>query len=338
MAITPFDDVEKTSIKAQLQDDNGVAVVIGQKTMANSLPIAIASDQPAVPITDIYDITNPPTAYALRANKVITSGSVYNTSDALTSDISITDFIFGGRGAGQASLFSCDPASTTLLPNGGFNSSGDVSAWTNAGIGNSALGSWSYATDQFTMGTGSAKFTFTTSANNDYPAIKYTWGTAQNLTAWRYIKADVRVTVAAGGTQTRTVQMILTDANGITRTYQISGSTTTAPFNTEQWQTLTAEIEAPNASSGNFDIYNVSSITLKLLDGGNKAGSIWWDNVRFVEARTLLQRIYNFGNFTNQILLNPAEAYSSGQNICIEVRNNDASAAEFTAVAKGIVR
>lgn len=277
------------------------------------------------------------TAFRISADKVVATNTSYFESFTMTNNIGLTDFHFGGRGIGQASISRYVDATTSQVPSGGFNSNGDVATWTNTGNGSSAGIAWVYATDQSTEGTGSAKHTFTQSDNNNYPAISYTWSSPQDFSLWRNILARVRVTVAAGGQQSRTVSIILTDSGGGTRTYSITGTTTTAPFSTEQWQTITGDIRNPTSESGTFDIFNVISIQLKLQDGGNKTGSIWWDDVELQGALTLIERIYIPGNATSQIIVNPAQTLSIGEVLMLIIRNNDASSKEFTAVAQGMV-
>jgi hypothetical protein len=284
------------------------------------------------------EILSPLPGFVARANSVVSAGTTVTNTYTMTDDIALVDFHFGGRGIGQASLFRCTEGITEQLPGGGFNSSGDVSQWTNAGIGSSSGLTWSYTTAQQAEGTGSATTTFTQSDSNNFPAIKYTYSTPKNMNTWRYISAKVRVTVAAGGVQTRTVSIILTDIGGNTRTFSVAGTTTTAPFSTEQWVTILGEIENPTATVGTFDIYNVASVTLKLLDGGNKAGTIYWDDIEFVTSQELIERIYIEANSTFQLVLNPAELFDIGEVLCLQYKNNDATSKEFTVTAKGVVR
>lgn len=284
------------------------------------------------------EILSPLPGFVARSNKVLAAGVTQTDQYTMTQDIALIDFHFGGRGAGQASLLKIDAAAVEFVPNGGFNSSGDVSAWTNAGAGSSASLTWAYSTAQFFEGTGSASVTFTQSDNNNFPAIKYTWGTPKDVSAWKQISAHVRVTVAAGGSQTRSVQIILTDIVGSTRVYSITGTTTTAPFSTEQWLQILGTIDTPTSEVGTFDPYNVASITLKLLDGGNKAGTIYWDNVRFLQSQELIERIYIDANRTFQLVLDPAELFDNGEILGLQFKNNDSTAKEFTITAKGVVR
>jgi hypothetical protein len=282
-------------------------------------------------------ILSPIPAFTAISNKVLTAGVSILDSYTMTSKIAITDFRFGGRGIGQASLFRVNNSAIEFVPGGGFNSSSDVSMWTNAGNGSSSNLTWTYSTAQFIEGTGSASLTFTQSDNNNFPAIRYTWSSPKNVNEWEEISAHVRVTVAGGGAQSRRVQIILTDVNNATRIYEITGTANTAPFNTEQWLQILGVIDSPNSETGTFDPYNVSSITLKLLDGGNKSGTIYWDNVRFLKSKQLIDRIYISANQTTQLTINPVEIFETGEVLGIQYKNNDTTAREFTVIAKGVI-
>lgn len=284
------------------------------------------------------EILSPLPGFIARSNRVLAAGAAQSDTYTMVDDIALIDFHFGGRGIGQALISRVDTTVTELVPGGGFNSPSDVALWTNAGNGSSSGLTWTYTTAQAQEGTGSATVTFTQSDNNNFPAIKYTWSTPKDFSAWHEIQAYARVTVAAGGNQTRSIQIILTDVNAATRTYAVTGSTTTPPFNTEQWLQILGIIENPTSETGTFDPFNVSSITLRLLDGGNKAGTIYWDNVKLLHSKTIIERIYISANSTFQLNLNPVELFDTGDVLGIEFKNNDITAKEFTVTTKGVLR
>lgn len=283
------------------------------------------------------EILSPLAAFVARSNKVLLAGQAIVDVYTMAQDIALVDFHFGGRGQGQAAIGRLDQSGTEQVPGGGFNSSSDVSMWTNAGAGSSSGLTWAYTTAQAFEGSGSATVTFTQSDNNNFPAIKYTWSSPKDVTNWRYINARGRVTVAAGGNQTRELQIILTDVNANTRLYKTAGTTTTAPFSTEQWVQVLGEIPIPFSETGVFDPFNVSSITLKLLDGGNKSGTIYWDDVKFMESFELIERIYIDANRTFQLTLNPSEIVMTGEKLAILYKNSDSAAKEYTVTAKGVI-
>lgn len=267
--------------------------------------------------------------------KVLGPGRVEYFSHTLDSRAAFKELHIGGRVACEGSLARYHPSNIDLF--GGFNSIAQVAAWSNTSAGSSALLSWAYATDQFTEGTGSAKMTFTQSDNNNYPEISYTFPTPRDLSSWRYIKAQARVTVAAGGSQTRRVQVILRSGTA-TRIWEVAGTTTTPPFSTEQWHQITGEIENPTSvgGTGTFDINNVTGISLKLLDGGNKAGSIWWDNVHFYSEIELVDKIYSANGTTIQIQLDPVNVFEIGEDFLMAIKNTSANTDEVQISVSGV--
>lgn len=64
-----------STVKAQLQDNNGTPIILGQTTMSSSLPVAIASDQSSIPVTFSGNVTVvQPTGTNLHT--VVDSGSI----------------------------------------------------------------------------------------------------------------------------------------------------------------------------------------------------------------------------------------------------------------------
>lgn len=300
----------------------------------NGLEIGTAENP--IYINGQSELLSPLPGFVARSNRVIPAGSAYFQTYTMAQDIALVDFHFGGKGIGQSSLLRVNENDTQFVPGGGFNSNADVALWTDTSQAG-AVASWAYTTLQAFEGTGSVATTFAKSDQNNYPEITYTWATAQDLSLWRYINARARVTVAAGGNQSRTIMIILTDANNSTRTYSLSGTTTTPPFNSEQWNQILGEIANPVSQSGTFDVYNVKKISLRLQDGGNKSGTIYWDDVRLISSMSLIERIYINANTSFQLNLNPVELFSAGEVLGILFRNNDVTSKEFTAIAKGVI-
>jgi hypothetical protein len=286
----------------------------------------------------IYVSGNAVVAPSLKLTKrsVLASNASTNTQQTIVSRTGIKELHLGGRASCEGFLAKYVAAATSQIPSGGFNSSGQVAAWTNTGIGASAVGSWAYATDQFVEGTGSAKYTFTASANNDYPELTYTYSTPFDMSGWKKINGRVRVTVAAGGAQTRTVQIRLTSGTAI-RIYSITGTTNTAPFSTEQWQLIDIDLETPSstAGTGTFDINNVNSVSLRLQDGGNKAGSIWWDDIKLVGSLDIIEKIYTPSD-TNQLIFDPIIIFEIGETVYLSMTNNSATSTEIQISTSGV--
>jgi len=93
---------------------------VAQKTMANSSPVVIASDQSAIPVTNVSLVIN-------RANYAYSSGNVttaaYTTLVASTSGIinTITVFESSGQGMILATGAAASEVDLLLIPPGGFD-------------------------------------------------------------------------------------------------------------------------------------------------------------------------------------------------------------------------
>jgi hypothetical protein len=288
------------------------------------------------PIYTSGSLINSSVGYSSIVKAVIAANTGAYTSITPGANINISGFQLGGRAAGESTLSRYVAATTSQIPGGGFNSSGDVSQWTNTGIGDSAIGSWAYTTAQSTEGTGSASYVFVKSAAGDYPELTYTYSSPQDFSGWRYIIGKARVTVAAGGSVARTVQLRVTSGTAV-RIWQIAGTTTTSPFSTEQWHTIQGELEAPasTAGSGTFDISSINSISLRLTDGANKTGTIYWDDIELSGQLTILNKLYTGSGSTVSTAFVPAASVSNTESLVVLTRNNTATAAEFQTAIIG---
>ena len=300
--------------------------------LGNTVPVAVDSDGNLVTTTAL--VSQIPNLREFH-RKVLTAGQSDSGAHTMVEDTAIKEVHLGGVVQCEGFIGKYNSSYSEVV--GTFNSSGEVSAWTNTSAGSSALLSWAYATDQSTEGTGSAKLTFTQSDTNNYPEITYTFPTAKDLSEVLKVSAQVRTTVAAGGNQTRTVQIRLTSGTAI-RIWQIVGTTTTAPFSTEQWHTISGDLAAPHttAGTGSFDINNVKSISLRLQDGGNKAGSIWWDNVKFYESVDIMEKIYSAAGTTTQVVFDPVLIFDAGESLYISSKNNSANTGEVQISVSGV--
>lgn len=300
-----------------------------------------AGDEAGTSADPIYvnsngDVFSPLPALKLSKVTALATGISASASQTLTFRTAIKEFHLGGRAQCEGFLAKYVAATTLQIPSGGFNSSGQVSAWTNTGIGDSAAPTWSYATDQFVEGTGSAKFTFTKSGAADYPELTYTYSSPLDMSIYKTMYARVRVTVAAGGSTSRTVQVRLTSGTAI-RIYSITGTTTTAPFSTEQWHTISIDLDAPSSTggTGTFDINNVNSVSLRLQDGANKTGSIWWDDIKLVGHFDIIDKIYTSGQ-TTQLRFDPVVVFEIGEVAYIYIINTSGSTGEFQISTSGV--
>jgi hypothetical protein len=295
--------------------------------------------------TELGTITNPiytatgassiPSIRVAIRQALAASATVFSTQ-LISARTAIRRLHVGGRTACEATLIRYSENNTQLVPGGGFNTAPDAALWTNTSQGSSAGLSWATTPAQAYAGSGSVAMTFTQSDSNNYPEITYNFSTPVDLSKWRYLRAAVRVTVAGGGSQTRTVQLRVTSGTAV-RIWQITGTTTTAPFSTEQWQLILGELENPTstAGSGTFDINSVNSISLRLTDGGNKSGTIYWDDVRYLTEMEILEKIYTPGQ-TNQLTFDPTIVFEVGQTLALMVRNSGATTGEVQAAVAGV--
>lgn len=266
--------------------------------------------------------------------KVLSSGETLFSIYPISEDTAIKEIHLGGTSACEGVLAKYNSSYVDLF--GTFNSSIEVAGWTDTSVGDSALEPWAYATNQFTEGTGSASKTFPKSDGNNYPEITYTFTPALDLSSILKISADIRTSVAAGGNTTRTIQIRLNSGTA-TRVYQLTGTTTTAPFSTEQWHTVVGTISTPDALAGvgTFDINTVNSISIRLQDGGNKTGTIWVDNVKFLEQINILDKIYTSG-MSHQINFDPVIVFDAGEELYLSIKNNSSSSGEIQISASGV--
>lgn len=305
--------------------------------LRDSLGVELGTEDNPLHTNGNAEIFSPLPSIKLTKTVVVAAGGNTTAQQTITLRTAMKEFHLGGRAACDGFLARYIAATIEQIPGGAFNSSANVSSWTNTGIGGSSALVWSYATDQFVEGTGSAKTTFTQSDASDYPELTYTFSTPKDMSVWKQIYARVRVTVAAGGAQSRTVQVRLTSGTAV-RIYSIVGTTTTAPFATEQWHTIQSDLNAPSstAGTGTFDINNVNSVSLRLIDGGNKTGSIWWDDIKLIGSFTILEKIYSNAGDTRQLQFDPVIIFEIGEVLYLSLTNNGVSSGEFHMSASGV--
>lgn len=109
------------TVKAQLQDNNGAAVVLGQALMATSLPVAIASNQSALPITAAS--LPLPSGAATQATLAILNTKTAGALVATAFDEIDLTYVPSGNGAGQVAtaiykLATVTQATLTMTYNG----------------------------------------------------------------------------------------------------------------------------------------------------------------------------------------------------------------------------
>jgi hypothetical protein len=318
---------------ADVDSSKKLAVLAHGKYLDDRLPIAV-DDEGRLLVSGNTVISSLPSFRAF-VRKVYAANATSFQSFPITEITAIKEFHVGGKVGCEAILSKYNNLANELIT--GFNSIGEVAAWTNTSNGSSLTPSWNYATDQFIEGTGSAKLIFTQSDANNFPEISFTFSVPEDYSKWRNISGRVRTTVATGGGQSRTVSIRIHSGTAI-RIYQLAGTTNTPPFNTAQWHTINKEIEFPDSTAGTgvFDINNITRISLRLQDGGNKSGSIWWDDIKLTGEIDIVDKIYSSDGTTIQLAFDPVIVFQIGETLAVQVRNNTATAGEIQAAVSGV--
>ncbi len=313
----------------------GFVGIRGKTSGGDYVDVAV-DDSGNVQISEQAMLVNPLPSFEKRNKRVLSAGSSVWSTFVMVDDVALTDFSFGGRGAGKGCITKINTADSQLVPGGGFNSTADRNLWTYTGLNAGAITAPSpdYSTVQSQEGTGSLRMIYASSDANRNHTMTYTWSTAQDMSLWRYVSA--RFFNDATTAVTRTVSVILTDINGATRFYSLSGTAgTTLASNT--WLQILGDLEIPTSETGTFDIYNVISIGLRWVDSGNKSGTIYWDNVTLLQSIDIIECIYVSANTTSQLNLRPSKLLASGETLGLLIKNYDTSAKEFIITAKGIL-
>lgn len=234
--------------------------------------------------------------------------------------------------AGVVSLIRHSASTTSLIPFGDFESSGDVAQWT-AVTGTFTAPTPDASAVQTIHGATSMRWTYSNSGTAQ--ARQQTFASAIDMSAWRYITGNFfnDATTAV----TRTITVILT-SNGSTRTYSLAGTAGTT-FASNTWIPLQFEIENPTSSTGTtFDLTAVTAMTLQFRDSGNKTGTIYWDYFRLSDSLEILHRIYIANGITVQVDLPFAETIVPTGTFYISVFNSSAAAGEFCGTVVGVLR
>lgn len=104
-------------VKAQLQDNSGAAITLGQKTMANSVPVVISSDQSTLNTKDGAD--GPVTPGTVATNSMLAGGQFNTTLPTLTTGQQAAIQVDSNGRILVSSIANPLPAGTNLI--GGTN-------------------------------------------------------------------------------------------------------------------------------------------------------------------------------------------------------------------------
>lgn len=324
-AITDEDDAELVK-----------SVITGKSSISGSYKNVATDDEGRLLISGQSEILSPLPSVKIVERRVLTTGSVYAFTQAISQNTAIKEFTYGGRGSGEGMFGIYDGSVSEVVPGGNFNSTSDVALWSSTGTEILLGGTPSYSTLQAYEGTGSVALQFDDSDANHTVEISYNWSTPISLDSWRYVNTKFYNNVPAGGTTTRTISIVLTDNLSNKRFYSLSGLTSASPFNANQWIDLIGELRSPTSQTGStFDLNNVSQISLRMVDLNNKSGTIHWDAVKFFGEIDILQKIYTNGN-TIPLQFDPIILVTAGQVIYAALRNNDTTSKEFQLTIAGV--
>jgi hypothetical protein len=269
--------------------------------------------------------------------QVITNGTTRYTVFTASQKLAIKQFYAGGTGIGKQVLYSYLPSNTQFLNSGDFETTGDVTNWPYFSNGGAGTGTVALSNAQAFTGTHSESVTFSTSDANHSNGIKQTFSPVLDISGWRYITAEFFNTLSSGGAYTRTISIVITDSNGSTRKFDVSGSSTASPFNASNWIKITGEIANPTSSTGtNFDVTSVVSIELRMVDSANKSGTVYWDTARLEAQITPVFPIYHQANVSFNIAIDPVFVMNVSDQILLAQTNNDTARQEYYALAGGV--
>ena len=274
------------------------------------------------------NILSPLPSITASFSRVLATQKTYYYTANIITNTAIKEFHFGGTGGGNCILGKYLAGNSSLLF--GFNSTTEVSQWASTSLNPITF---AYSTAQAFEGTGSVAVTFTQSDNNNYPELTYTYATPTDYTGWRYISGQFYQTVSTGGSVSRTISIRLTDVFGNIRVYQSAFTTTT----TAGWQPILVELNNPSSQTGTtFDITQIASVKLRMVDGANRAGTVYWDAIKLVGQIDIVDKIYSSSGDTRQLNFDPIKKYLAGEVLILIATNTTAASNEYFASASGV--
>ncbi len=285
-------------------------------------------------ISSIQIVSSLPAA-SITSDLFINTGVTMYTSYTAAQNLALKQFYAGGTGIGKQALFQYAPSTTQFVNAGDFETPADINTtwvWISGGAGSIAS-----STAQFFTGARSVALTFTNSSGGNAQGVKQTFSAVQNLSTWRYVTAEFYNVVSVGGAYTRTISIILTDSGGSTVKYDLSGLSTSSPFNASGWIKLTGELLNPTSFTGTgFDYTQVVSIELRMTDSANKAGTVYWDTVQLEAQLTPIIPIFHAANTSLNVVIDPVVVLNSGSQIVMQQTNLDATRKEFFSLVSGV--
>ncbi len=275
---------------------------------------------------------------SIRNGGFISAGTTVYDSYTVPSGKSfkVTNYYVGGTASGNntslnSKLSKYDSTATAFVEEGDFETAGDVTAWAVV-TGAFTAPSPDVSSVQFFTGASSMRWIYTSSATAH--ERKNTLTSTLDASGYRFIRAHFFNDAATAAT--RTISIVLTSGTS-TRTYSVSGALGTAPFTSNTWVTIDAEIENPTSSTGAaFDVSAITAISVKFIDSANKSGTVYWDTVRLEGSLDLKHQIYTSDGSTVSVIVQP-ELYVAGDTLLLSVRNTGASKVEYMGVVSGLL-
>lgn len=304
-------------------------------TLTNGQQVALQFDASGRLITSGNVTISSTPAFSRTYDSTINSGiTTYSTYTAV-AQVAVKQFYAGGTGIGRQGLYTYGAATTSVVTGGGFEAAGDCGTtwvWTSA----AGTGSITQSSAQAFAGTKSCALTFSNSNGTNAQGVKQTFGSPQDLSGWRYLTAQFYNVLSAGGTYTRTISIILTDSSTNSRTFSVSGVSTSPPFSVSGWNKITGELVNPTSFSGVFDQTQVASVELRMADSANRAGTVYWDAVQLEATLTPIAPIFHLGNASFNLAIDPVFVLNIGDTIIVSQQNNDTTRREFVALVGGV--
>lgn len=316
--------------------------------------LALAADvEPAIKVK-IYDPTetygtkvddqgrlriSPATQHTIKTvvvSKTIAAGA-QSTTEYIVPASNRTEFTLaygGGTGSGTFTFQKHTAATTAFVLNGDFESAGQVTPWA-AVTGTFTVPTPDSSSVQFFTGAASMRWTYVNSATQ--LERRQTLSPVMDVTGYRYIRA--RFFTDAPAAVVRIIRITLT-SGASTRSYDLTGTTGTAPFTNNTWVELLGEIEAPTSFVGTtFDPTSVNAISVFMDDAANRTGTVYWDSIQLVDALDTLHKFYAGGtNIAGTVVVPivPARQLVAGDAVYVTIKNNSNQSNEYTAVLRGV--
>ncbi len=277
-------------------------------------------------------VTNalPGTAVSIQSQGILAAGAGAYAEYIVPggNTLEVDTLYVGGTGACRFGLIQHDNTQNSLVANGGFENGTEVTQW------GAVTGNVTATSSGVQFQTGAAAMAWAYTGSSTAIERRQTFSPVLDLSLWRYLRVYFFHDATTG--TTRTISVILRSGSA-TRTFSLSGAVGTAPFTSNTWIQLECDLASPTADSAGFDITQVDGISLKMQDANNKAGTVYWDDVRLSDSLALKHRLYSLGQSV-ALNLNSPQQFTTGTKIYIAIRNTGATSIEYFGCAQGALQ